>query len=63
MRFKKPMVAVGGDVSHVAPIYSRRRRVSRRTNQLDCDVRHVASYLCAAKVERKTDRGKQIRLK
>ncbi len=34
----------------IPPLCSRRRRVSRRTNLLDCDVGHVASYLCAAKI-------------
>ena len=31
---------------------NRRRRVSRRNNLLDCDVRHVASYKCAAKLDK-----------
>ena len=34
----------------VTPLCSRRRRVSRRNNLLDSDVRHIATYLCAAKL-------------
>ena len=32
----------------VTPLWGRRRRVSRRYSTDNCDVRHVASYLCAA---------------
>jgi len=34
----------------ITPLCSRRRRVPRRNNLLDNDVRHVASYLFAAKI-------------
>ena len=46
----------------ITPLCSRRRRVSRRYPADCCDVRHVASYLFAAKVHYflPTSKGKSI---
>ena len=45
------------------PLCSRRRRVSRRNNPLNCDVGHVASYLCAAKIQQNIELAKLRRKK
>ena len=44
----------------ITPLCIRRRRVSRRNNLPDCDMGHVASYLCAAKLQKTYQTTKDI---